>query len=195
MVASVSVYLDTGGADAAPGTSTDIDALGPPTLRFKTADNPTIDSVNPVPIPAAGTNRSFWKSLYVRCDVAPDTQIDNIRFYTDGGGFGTGITTFVGDQHPTKNSGSSAGYQLATGTVGTTGDEMIAGYAGITTKTDAFTFTSGSPKTGPSISEAGSIINAIGETSNYIVLQVDVGTTATPGNKADETLTFLYDEI
>ena len=47
MVAGFSVYLDTGGTDGTPGTSTDIDALGPPTLRFKQADNPTIDSVNP----------------------------------------------------------------------------------------------------------------------------------------------------
>ena len=195
MVATVSVYLDTGGADGAPGTLTDIDALGPPALRFKTADNPTIDTVNPVPIPAAGTNRSFVKSLYMRCDIAPDTQIDNIRFFTDGGGFGTGITTFIGDQFPVRNSGSTAAYRVATGTVGTTGTEMTANYLSITTKSDAFSFTAGSPKTGPTISEAGSIINAVAETSNYFVLQVDVGTTATPGNKPDETLTLIYDEI
>jgi len=195
MVATMSVYLDTAGADNAPGTLTDIDALGPPALRFKTADNPTIDTVNPVPIPAAGTNRSYIKSIYVRCDVAPDTQIDNFRLYSDGGGFGTGITTYVGDQFPVKNSGSSSGYALATGTPGTTGTEMTVNNTDVTTKTDLFTFTSGSPMTGPSISEAGSIINLAAETTNYVILQVDVGTTATPGNKTDETLTFLYDEI
>lgn len=195
MVATVSVYLDTTGSDNSPGTSTDIDALGPPALRFKTADNATIDTVNPVPIPAAGTNYSFIKSIYVKCDVAPDTQIDNFRLYSDGGGFGTGITTSVGNQFPVKNSGSSSGYAVATGTIGTTGTEMTVNNTDVTTKTDLFTFTSGSPMTGPSISEAGSIINLAGETTNYVILQVAVGTTATPGNKTDETLTFLYDEI
>lgn len=195
MVATLSVYLDTGGSDGSPGTSTDIDALGPPALRFKTADNPTIDTVNPVPIPAAGTNRSFVKSCYVKCDTGPDTQIDNFRLYSDGGGFGTGITTYVGDQFPTRNSGSTAAYRVATGTIGTSGNVITTVYASITTKTDVFTFTSGAPMTGPSISEAGSIINASGETTNYVVFQVDVGTTASPGNKVDETLTFLYDEV
>ena len=195
MVGVVSVYLDTGGTDGTPGTSTDVDALGPPSIRFKTADNPTIDTVAPVPIPTSGTNYSFIKSLYIKCDTAPDTQIDNFRFYTDGTGFGTGITTYVGDQFPTKNSGSSSGYKVATGTVGTTGTEMTVNYPGITTKTDAFTFTSGSPLIGPTISETGNKIDLAGETTNYIVFQANVINTASPGNKPDETWTFIYDEI
>ncbi len=194
MVAAFSVKLDTVGTDNSPGTSTDIDALGPPTLRFKTADNETIDAVNPVPIPAAGTNNSFRKSLFLFCDTAPDTQVDTIKMYSDGAGFGTGITCNIGDQFPVHNSGATTGYDLATGTIGTSGD-LITEHTDITTVTDFFTFTSGSPMTGPSISEAGSLINATSETTNYVVMQVVVGTTATPGNKADETFTFQYDEI
>jgi hypothetical protein len=195
MVAAFSVYFDTTGTDATPGASTDVDALGPPTLRFKTNDNTTIDSVDPVPIPAAGTNYSYWKQIYLYCDTAPDTQVDNIKFYTDGTGFGTGITLNIGDEFPTHNNASDAGYEVATGTSGTTGDEVVAAHAGLTGVTDAFTFTSGSPLSGPSISEDGSIINAIGESTNYLVLQLAVINTATPGNKSDETLTFQYDEI
>lgn len=195
MVAVVSVKLDTAGTDGTPGTSTDIDALGPPSLRFKTADNPTIDSVNPVPRPTSGTNYSYTKSLYIYCDTAPDTQIDNFRFYTDGGGFGTGITINVGLQFPTRNSGSTSGYKVATGTPGTTGTEMTAFYTGISTVGDAFSYTSGSPLSGPTISESGSIINASGETTNYIVFQAAVTSSASPGDKANETWTFLYDEI
>ena len=197
MVAAFSVKYDTGGSDATPGTSTDVDALGPPTLRFKTEDNPTIDSVDPVPIPAAGTNYSYWKQIYLYCDTAPDTQVDNIKFYTDGGGFGTGITLNVGNQFPTKNSASDAGYEVAStgGTSGTTGIDIVTGHALVSSVTDAFTFTSGSPLSGPTISEDSSIINAIGETTNYLILQLAVISTATPGNKTDETLTFQYDEI
>lgn len=197
MVAAFSVYFDHGGTDATPGTSTDVDALGPPTLRFKTNDNATIDSVDPVPIPAAGTNYSYWKQIYLRCDTGPDTQVDNIKFYTDGGGFGTGITLNVGNQFPTKNSASNAGYEVAStgGTAGTTGVLITTGHAGVTSVSNAFSFTSGSPLSGPTISEDSNIINASGETTNYLCLQLAVINTATPGNKTDETLTFQYDEI
>jgi|APSaa5957512535_1039671.scaffolds.fasta_scaffold55736_2 hypothetical protein len=195
MVGAVSVYFDTAGSDTAPGAETDIDALGPPTLRMKTNDNTTIDSADPVPIPSAGTTYSYWKQVYLYCDTAPDTSIDNLKFYSDGTGFGTGITLNVGDEFPTKNSGSDAGYEIATGTSGSTGDEVTANHASVTGVTDVFSFTSGSPLSGPTISEDSSIINAIGETSNYLVLQLAVTSTATPGNKTDETLTIQYDEI
>jgi len=195
MVAAFSVYYDTAGSDTAPGAQTDVDALGPPTLRWKTNDNTTIDSVDPVPIPSAGTNYSYWKQIYLYCDTGPDTQVDNVKFYTDGTGFGTGITLNVGDEFPTHGSASNAGYEVATGTPGTTGDEVTANHAGVTGVTNAFTFTSGSPLSGPTISEDSSVINAAGESTNYLVLQLAVINTATPGNKSDETLTFQYDEI
>ena len=44
MVATMSVYYDFGGTNDNPGTEQDIDALGPPRLRFKDADNATIDT-------------------------------------------------------------------------------------------------------------------------------------------------------
>jgi len=189
MVATVEVYVDTGAGPTATPTA----GLGPPNIRFKTADDAVIDANNPIPIPTVGTNRSFWKHIYLRCTGGTFTQIDNIKFFTDGTGFGTGIVVYIGTETPTKNSGSTAGYDQATGTVGTTGNELTT-HAIITAKTDAFLATSGSPKT-VTISEAGAIINASGETSNYIVVQMDVGTTASPGDLADETWTFQYDEI
>jgi len=189
MVAAFSVYLDTGGADNLPGTSTDIDALGPPALRFKQADNPTIDSLNPMPITTATTEYSRWKQIYLYCDTAPNTQVDNIRFFTDGTGFGTGITVNVANQFPLHSSTVTTGYDVSDA------NAVMTTHTDITTVTDAFTFTSGSPLSGPTISEAGSIINAIGETTNYLVLQMAVTDTASPGNLADETMTFRYDEI
>ena len=195
MVAAFSVYYDFAGTDGSPGTEQDVDALGPPTLRFKTNDNATIDSNDPVPIPSSGTNYSYWKQVYLFCDTAPDTQVDNVKFYTDGSGFGTGITLNVGDQFPTKNSASNAGYEVATGTSGTTGDEVTAEHADISSVTSAFSYTSGSPLSGPTISEDSSIIDAVSETTNYLVFQLAVTSSASPGNKSNETLTFQYDEI
>ena len=193
MAAVFNVIFDFGGTDNTPGTEQNIDGLGPPNVRFKTADDATIDLINPIPIPAAGTNYSYWKQVYLKCATAPDTQVDNIKFYTDGTGFGTGIVTNIGDELPVKNSGADTGYDVATGTSGTTGD-IMTDHTDITAVTDVFSYTSGSPKT-ITISEASSVIDAINETTNYIVLQMAVGTTASPGDLANETFTFQYDEI
>ena len=194
MAAVFNIMFDFGGSNGNPGTEQNVDSLGPPCIRFKTADDATIDANNPIPIPDAGTKRSYWKQISMECTTAPDTQVDNVKFYTDGGGFGTGVTVKLGTETPTKNSGSDAGYEVATGTPGDTGDEMVAAHAGLTGSADAFGFTSGSTKT-LSISEAGSIINAIGETTNYLIFQMEVVSTASPGNLTDETWTIQYDEI
>ena len=188
------VYFDFGGSDTAPGTEQDTDALGPPRMRFKTADDATIDTNNPIPIPGAGTKYSYWKQIYLYCGTAPSTKVDNVKLYTDAAGFGTGITVKAGDEFPTKTSASDAGYEVATGTPGDTGDEMVAAHAGLTGSTDVFTFTSGAPLS-VSIGEAGNIIDAIGESTNYVVLQMEVGSTASPGDLTDETFTWQYDEV
>lgn len=195
MVATVSVKVDTGGSNGTPGTSTDIDALGPPALQFRTADNSTVDTAAPIVIPTSGTNYSYAKSCYLYCDTAPSVQIDNVQIYTDGSsGLGTGVGVKIGDQFPTRNSGSTSGYVVATGTAGTTGNEITTFYTGVTTVSDFFSFTSVSTKS-LSISESGSIINASGETTDYFILQMTVASTASPGTTANETGTIQYDEI
>ncbi len=192
MTATVAVYVETG-PNATP-VADDTTGFGPPNIRFKTADDSTIDANNPIPIPASGTKRSFWKHIFLQVTVAGGfTQIDNVKFFTDGTGFGTGITVFVADETPTKNSGSTAGYDQATGSVGDDGDELTT-HTNVTAKTDAFSFNSTTPKT-VSISEAGAIINLVGETTNYIIAQMDVASTAGPGDLPNETWTFQYDEI
>jgi hypothetical protein len=189
MVAVFEVTLDTGGMADNPGLSTNTDTLGPPNVRYKRADDPTIDTIDPNIIPSAGTTNSRWKSLYLLCITAPDTQVNNVKIYTDGVGFGTGITVNVGDETPTKNSASDAWYDPAD-----TNDDPLTNHDSITGVTDFFTFTSGSPKT-VSISEAGNIIDAINETTDYVVSQMDVINTATPGDLANETITWEWDEI
>lgn len=194
MAAVMDVYFDFGGSDGAPGTEQDTDALGPPNLRFKTADDATIDDNNPIPIPEAGTKYSFWKQIYLYCGTAPSTKVDNVKLYSDGGGFGTGITLKVGEQFPIKTNALNTGYEVATGTPGDTGDEMVAAHAGLTSSVDMFGKTVGSPLA-VTINEDGNLINAIGETTNYVCFQMEVISTASPGNLTDETLTFQYDEV
>lgn len=165
---------------------------GPPRLRFKDADNNTVDSNDPIPIPGAGTYYSRWKHIFLYCSAINDaTQIDNVKFYTSGSlNWGTGVDVQVGNQTPTHNSGSTAGYDESD----TDNQELVANHANITTKANVNTKTSGSPLS-VSISEASNIIDATGESSDYIVLQMDVGSTASPGDISDQTLTIQYDEI
>lgn len=193
MAATIKVYVDYAGVDGTPGSSDDITSGN---LRLRTDATNTQDTTNPVPIVSAATKYSFWRHLYLKCTVAPATKVDNLKFFTDGGGFGAGISLNVGDEFPVNNSGAvSQDYEKADGTIGDTGIELVTGHSHITGVTEAFTFTTGSPLSGPSISEAGALINAIDEMSNYLLIQLKVEDTASPGTKSAETVTLRYDEI
>jgi len=141
-------------------------------VRFKQADNDTVDSNNPIPIPAAGTNYSYIKQLRFYAATTPANTINNLKFYTDGAnGFGTGV-----------------GFNAKTGASYT--DPISLGAADMTSGTDAFTYSSGSP-----LSVSGSINNpSTGAFGDYVKLQMTVGTTASQGTTGSETLTFGYDE-
>lgn len=194
MAIVLSVRFDFGGADTAPGTEQDIDNLGPPTLVFKLADNATIDTNNKLVIPSAGLGPyySFWKHIYLYCDDPDIYTINNIRLYSDGANsYGTGLDLKVGLQFPTKTNASNAGYELAAGTA-TSGEELVANHGGITSSATIFNYTVSAPLT-ITISEAGGVINAVGETSNYVLLQMNVANTATAGTTVSETFYFAYD--
>ncbi len=192
MAATFNVICDIGGSDGSPGSSPVLDALGPPNLIFKRADNVTVDSVLPNIRVAGQTKYSRWRSIYLKCTGAPTLQVNNVRFYGDGAaGFGTGRTLSVGLQFPTHTLLLTTGYEVA----GTDDEELVAGHGGITTKGDAFSYTSAAPLTGPSITETGNLINAINETTDYLLLQLAIIDTSATGTLDNKTLTFLYDEI
>lgn len=194
MAATVAWFFDFGGSDGTPGTQQDVSALGPPRMRFKTNDDATIDNVDPVPIISGQTKRSYWKHVYLRVTGGTFTQIDNVKFYTDGTSWGTGISAYIGDENLTNNQGSQAGYEVGDGTPGDTGVEMVTGHTGITARTDTTTYTSGAVRD-ITISEPGAILDASGDRTNYVVIQLEVLDTASPGNLDDRTWTFRYDEI
>ena len=190
MVATVEVFTDFAGIVDAPGTKQNIDLLGPPNARFKDADNNTIDLLDPIPIPSAGTRFSRWKHFYPEIIIAPDTQIDNLKIFTDGTGFGTGITVEIAQETPANTSAADGGYDVSD----VANEDMVNHVDVILVPEDFFTKTSGAPKT-VSISEAGNILDAIGEESDYVIVQMEVLSTAFPGDLADETVTWEYDEI
>lgn len=184
MVAVFDVNYDNLGTDDNPGASNSIT-----NLRFNAEDTNDQDLLSPLVIPTSGTIFSFWKQLFIIATTAPDTQVDNVQIFSDGTlGWGTGVTVQIGDQFPLHSSTDTTGYDVADA------QEIMTNHSGISSETSLFTFTSGSTLA-VSISEAGGIINAIGETTNYIVLQTDVESTASPGTKPTETITWQYDEI
>ena len=161
-------------------TSTDITSAN---TRLNAEDAASTGTTNPVQIPAAGTKYSYWAVTQLNCTVAPSVSISNLKWYTDGA---SGLGTGVGLVANTAN-----GYVQATGTAGDTGTQLTTGnyptLAG--TPVDAFVYTSGSP-----LSVTGST-SATGAFGDRVVMQLTVGTTASPGVTAAETITWRYDEI
>ena len=180
MAATVTIRRWTG-ASGGP-TKTDITSIN---TRANAEDaHSTAGTTNPIQIPAAGTNYSFWVATRLSVDVAPSGTINNIKWYTDGAnGFGTGVTCKMN---------TATTYVQATGTAGTTGDQLTTGaYSTLAgSPTDAFGFTSGSPK-----SVTGTMTNpSTGDLGDFVVYQIEVGTTAGPGATPSETFTWKYDE-
>lgn len=146
------------------------------TVRFKDADDATVDLNNPLEVPAADTIWSYTKKLRAYMEAAPDTQISNMRWYTDGTiSFGTGIGVQA------KNLGVTWGANYKT--------EMSGG-------SDLFGYTSGAPLDGDG-TDAGPFVPADDDSyiGDLIELQMSVASTASNGALAAETLTLAYDEI
>lgn len=142
------------------------------TVRFKNADNATVDLVNPLVVPATGTEYSFEKWLRVNVSAVPDTNISNLAFYTDGAsGFGTGVTTYA------KTVATFATPAEATG---------VGGY------TDAFTYTSGATL---DLDTGTGVYTGTGQKGTHLVMIMTVGTGAASGTLTAETGTVSYDEI
>ncbi len=162
MAATVKIVEKNG----AGGTQTDKTSG---TIRFKNADNATVDTNNRMVVPVSGTDYSFEKWLIFQVDSAAAVDLQNLKFYTDGAnGFGTGVGLYA------KAVTTYATPAEATST---------SGY------TDAFTYTSAAPLslgTGP--------YTGTGEKGDHCVMILTVASTAAPGLLSTETLTFSYDE-
>jgi hypothetical protein len=86
-------------------------------VRFKLADNDTVDSVNPIAIPGAGTVFSWAKNLSFYAGTTPSNNITNLRFYTDGSaGFGTGVGMNVRTQQTFTGTATSGSTTVLTDT-------------------------------------------------------------------------------
>ena len=145
--------------------------------------NSTADTVNPVQIPASGTNYSYWVCTRLTCSVTPAGTVNNLRWYTSGtNNLGTGIDCY-GNQ--------ATAYTQAVGTLGQTGTLLnTTNYPSVTTPVQVWTLTAAAP-----LSLAGSISNpTTGDFGSWMVYQINVSTTALPGATGQATFTWKYDE-
>lgn len=183
MAATIIVNRLTGaGPTATPITSGN--------TRASVSDNPyTTETTNPIPIPAAGTNYSFWVVTRLECTGAPTGTVNNLKWYTDGGGFGTGVTTTV-DTATTyvQASGSSSAAPYGNELNTTNYSTISAGGGGGQPYANAFAFVVGSPL---SVTGSTSTVQQFGD---RVVYQLEIDSTASAGTLTAETFTWQYDE-
>ncbi len=164
------------------------------TVRFKNANNATVDLVNPLVVPSGGSVEvSFEKWLRLQItDAGGFTQIDNIQAYTDGEAlFHTGSPTEIDVFYATTGVFETPAEPAAvdppqSSLVGSPLEDM----------TPLFLRNSGSRidmdavNTGPFTD--GSPAEHIGD---FLVLVMLVRPGAPQGVTDSETLTFSFDEI
>jgi len=190
-MASVFVVVwDYGGSVNAPATIGETVT----NLRLNVEDTNDQDTASPL-IKTGGTVYSYVKHVYLKCTTAPDTSVTSMEIYTDGTIGYTGVTVNVGDgaQDRTYAGGTPtyAGYDPAVGI----GQAVMTGHDTVSAVTDLFFYTQGAPRS-VTIGEAGSLINAVNEVTNYIVLQAVLGGTESSGLQAPaEVVTFSWSEI
>lgn len=168
------------------------------TARFCTSDAYNPGTNYPIPIPSSSYNYSYWKSHCLALS-GTFTKINNVKWYTDGAiswSLGTNGEVRVGVRDSGDHGCPDASYQQATGTQGTTGNDIADAtnghsyYKSQTTKTAVVTgYTSGSPLT----VDTGDHTTA--ERTKHVVLQVKVASDAEQGAKDAVTFTFKYDEV
>lgn len=179
MAATFDVEIDTGGTPTMASLTN---------LRFNEADDNDQDTGNPCQIPAAGTEYSYWKHIYLRCTGAPGTQCDNFKYYSDGSIMDTGTLIKVSTDSPSVDNDTE--YDQADGT-----NEMVANHTGVTSSADVNGYTSGGSKLTLDLATGDSKIDAIGEETDYLVFQAEIQSTASPGQMTSKTHTIQYDEI
>jgi len=204
LAATVSIYVDHGGVDGTPATSTRVDDLGPPRMKLKLADNATIDESDKIIIPTAGNGPyySYPKSIYLHCDAPDGKVLTNVKLYTSGSNnLGTGCDIQVGLQFPCRYyNGAADVYGAGAGDqyeIANNANELVAEHGGITSSASIFTYTSASPLAvkinSVGAGNQGGQIDAAHETTCYIELQGSVANTASEGTTPQATVYISYD--
>ncbi len=168
MAATVDIREFNGAGPGTPTTKTS------GTIRFKDADDANVDLINPIVRPGGGTVWSYEKSLRLRIGATgPTGSITSPRAFSDNvNGFGTGVTMEAGGigayAQPVKSNSAIA-------------------------TVDFFSYTSGAPLA-LDVFNPGSYSGTNVDIADFLYLQAEVASTASPGLTPTETLTLAFDE-
>ncbi len=170
--------------------------------RYCTTDNVNSGGLtNPCSRPQANFNYSYWKHHCLNIQGS-FTQVDNIRWYTDGACSWTyGANAASGIRVAQRSSGDqgcpTVNYTQATGTAGSTGNNFYDATNGH----PYFKNSVGAPpawaqnftSTNPMTVDTGNY-TAVGY-SKSVVTQVWISSDATPGVQQVQPFAFMWDEI
>ena len=152
------------------------------TVRFKNADNATVDAVNPLIKPTANQEYSFEKFLRVNFNTAPDTNITNLEGYMDGSNdYGTGRKLWGRDL---------AAYTQPAVPTETNDPPQIPVNGTPAAATYAFTWTSGAP-----VDLGAGPFTGTGQKGDFLCLVMEIEQTSASGTLTAEDYTLRYDEI
>lgn len=138
-------------------------------VRFKSVISTAVDTSNAVTIPLSGTTYSYLKNIQFNLQTAPVTNIQNLRAYSAGVNFGTGVAL----NYDTTSS-FSVPFNTALG-----GSDFFASNSGSPIHLDTI-------NTGP--------FTGTGYRGDVLRLQLAVTNLATVGFLSAKTATFSYDE-
>ena len=138
-------------------------------IMLRSNDSAATDKSNPIVVPSAGTSRSYEKWIRWKCTVAPSTQCTNFKYWGPSTTPGTGLTLFAGT--------------TATGAAPSNSDSSVA-----TTQQDTNYYDSSH-----TLAVSGTLTGT-NQKTDFVVLQMDVISTASAGDIAQQTHNYSYDE-
>lgn len=170
---SAIIYLDEFNGTSGSEVPTSKQAAA---IRFKSADDPVVDTSDPMVRPLGGVYRSVEKHLRINLSSLNGmTSVSNISIYTTGAQPSTGITIW---------SKTEAAYSTP----------LAGGYdasgAMIGVKTNIFDYTIDNPlvlAAGPYLADGVNV-------GDYLVLQMEAVPTADVGSVGDFSLVVSWDE-
>ena len=138
-------------------------------ITMRSNDSPANDTANPIAIPGIGTAFSYEKWIRFMCTVAPSVQVTNFKYWGPA-------------------SIPAVGTLLKVGTTASGVTPVVTASAVATAQQDTNHFSSGT-----ALAVSGTLVN-VNDKSDFIVLQMSVGTSAGPGQIAQQTHDYSYDE-
>lgn len=151
------------------------------TIRYKQANDSTVDANNPMVKPASGTQRSFekWVQLFIG-GTGPTGAITNLQWYTDGtNNYGTGVLAWI------RTTNVASGSFV---TPVTPANDAAA--------TNQFTFVTGSRKNIDTVTAGAPYTGTTVNIGDFAILHFAIDSTvAAPQNpSSSEVLTWSWDE-